>query len=90
MAAQVNVTLDNNVFRALTLTERYEDKQGLFFIFDEMNLPDPERRRIVNNGITSIDALAEQFCYNVEGFESHLLQLNKTFATSTDAELCVF
>ena len=63
----------------LSLMERYEDPNSLVFIFDQIGLGNNERARITNDGLDTLEKIVNHYGYDVKGFKTYLINLNKTF-----------
>ena len=80
--ANVDIVYNAEEFNALSITDRYSDDMSIIFIFEELNLGNSERTRLINDGITSISAMVEQYGYDIKSFQNYLQNLNKIFATA--------
>ncbi len=89
-AQQPLVEYNEAVLAPLSITDRYEHEMGLLYIFDQIDLGNSERARIINDGIISIEYLVNQFGYDNDNFKNYLQNLNKTFATASDVNQRVY
>ena len=67
------------------MMQRYTISQSINYIFHEIRLPNRERTRLINDGLTSIEALVNMYGHNIKSFRTYLEGLNKTFASSSTA-----
>ena len=74
---------DPAILPPLTQNERYTNAQSIAYIFHQIGLRNPERVRLINDGLTSVQALVNMYQHNVKGFRTYLEGLNKTFATAS-------
>ena len=76
---------DAAILPPLTLSERYTHAQSINFIFHEIGLTNPERVRLINDGMISVQALVNMYGHNIKDFRTYLEGLNKTFASASVA-----
>ena len=76
------IPYDQVALEALPLDKRYTDPLVMVFIFEELDLGIPERDRFVNDGLSSVNAMVDQYGYDVKSLQTYLQNLNKTFATA--------
>ena len=83
---------DINNFNTLSITDLYEDEELFRYVLDNaVGISQVQcRTKLVDDGFTSIRSIIRQHPNDVEGFKTYLLQLNKTFASSSDAALRVY
>lgn len=73
-----------------TVTGIYNSEQGIVDVMDTFGIPQVGINRIVGDGFNSMNALVQQYESGVEGFNSYLKSLNKTFGVNPDPELRVY
>jgi len=78
------VQFDEAVLLPLSITDRYSANMGLIYIFEELQLGENERLRIINDGLTSVERIVHQYNYDIKAFAIYLQNLNKTFANASE------
>jgi len=73
---------DPAILPPLTQSERFTNTQSINYIFHEIGLSNPERVRLINDGMTSVQALVNMYGHNIKHFCTYLEGLNKTFASA--------
>lgn len=76
--------------QAMTPTERYNSPEGMTVFLAHVGVRGRQRVRIIDDGYDTLDSLLLDFENDVEGFESYLTNLNKTFATAAVAAQRVY
>ena len=73
----------------LTKSQLYQDNNAFRVMLDAIGIELEQRNRLVNDGFNSMKAIIDLHSNDVEGFKNYLINLNKTFASSTNEELRV-
>ena len=79
-----HIAYDNVALTALSTTDQFTDEMGIVFLFEELNLGNPERNRLWKDGIQAIGDMVDQYGYDIKSFKAYLQNLNKTFASAAD------
>ena len=78
-------------FDALTIAQLYEDEGVLRYVMHTIGVnPVRNRNKIVDDGFNSIRAIVQHHANDVNGFQSYLNTLNKTFASAGTEALRVY
>ncbi len=67
----------------LSITEKFNSAAGMVYLLMLSGARPRERNRIIDDGFNAISTLLLHYENDVEGFETYLTNLNKTFATAT-------
>ena len=79
-----HIAYDNVALTALSTTDQFTAEMGIVFLFEELNLGNPERNRLWKDGIQAIGDMVDQYGYDIKSFKAYLQNLNKTFALATN------
>lgn len=74
----------------LTALQLYDDENGLRLMLDSIGVDIRERNKLVDDGFGSMMSIIELHTNDTSGFKTYLLNLNKTFASSSTAGLRVY
>ena len=59
---------DATILPPLTQNQHYTNSQSINYIFHEIRLPNRERTRLINDGLTSIETLVNMYGHNIKSF----------------------
>ena len=80
--------IDEATLNALTVTQLYEHEMALrFVLFNSGVINEPDRDHIIADGFASISEIVSHHPNDPEGFATYLKNMNKTFASSNNADL---
>ena len=80
----MSVTITTVIPAALTITAACEDAGGFSNLLDRLSFAQREKEKLTNEGFTSLLAIVLNFSSSND-LHKELIQMNKTFATSTAA-----
>ena len=75
---------------ALSTSQLFDDENGLRLMLNTIGVNLRERNKLIADGFTSMKTIIELHANDVAGFKSYLLNLNKTFASSSTVALRVY
>ena len=67
----------------LSIRELYSHPRTLQVVLHTIGVANRERKRILDDGFRTIGDIVDHYSDDVKGFQSYLLNLNKTFASAT-------
>lgn len=83
--------IDLNHIQNLSTSELFEDEMLLRYLMQVIGINRVQARdKIIDDGFDSIATILSHYKYDVEGFQSYLKNLNKTFASATVQLLRVY
>ena len=87
MATDYNVANLNG----LSISELFEEEELLRYLMHTIGInAQRSRNKIISDGFQSISEILKHHANDVKGFKNYLLQLNKTFASASNATLRVY
>jgi hypothetical protein len=71
--AAIDIEYDLAALEPLTVSQRYVAEMGIIHLFEEMELPGPERTRLITDGLTTIQDLVNQYGYDIKSFKDYII-----------------